>query len=106
MIERLLIPSWNTPVRSVDDWNAELARLGHPPEVAREGSDELWLVLERVGARLLAVVEGPTLTAWHAEIDAEDPAPALAVIDQAAAALGWEVHDEDLDEDEDDENDR
>lgn len=99
MIERLLIPSWNAPRRSLDDWQAEFDRLGHPPTVERDGPDETWLVLDPIGTRLLAVVEGAVLTALHAEIDAPDPGPALAILDRAAGALDWEVHDEDEEDD-------
>lgn len=99
MIERLLIPSWNAPPRSVDDWMSRLEALGHPPALSSRGSDDTWLVLEPIGLRLLAVVEGGNLAALHAEIDANDPQPALDLLGEAAPGLDWEVHDED-DEDE------
>jgi hypothetical protein len=99
VIERLLVPSWNAPARSVDDWRARLDALGHPPTLVKEGPDEVWLVLEPLGMRMLPVVEGSTLAALHAELDAPDPAPALALLDEAAAGLDWEVHDEDDEDD-------
>ncbi|QDV38115.1 hypothetical protein [Tautonia plasticadhaerens] len=98
MIERLLIPSWNAPPRSVDDWCERLGALGHPPGRSKGGADETWLVIEPLGLRLLAVLEGGTLTALHAELDAPDPGPALALLAEAAPGLDWEVHDEDDDE--------
>ncbi|MEW4566331.1 hypothetical protein AB1L88_00545 [Tautonia sp. JC769] len=100
VIERLLIPAWNAPARSVDDWNAQLEQLGDPPVIDRRDPEELWIVLDPIGTRLLAVMEGSTLVALHAEIDGPDPSNALDLLGRAADALDWEVHET---EDEDDE---
>lgn len=103
MIERLLIPSWNAPPRSVDDWRERFTQLGCPPTILQDDPEELWLRLDPVGVRLLAVVEGSTLVALHAEIDPKDPASAISLLEDAALGLSWEVHDEgDDDEDGDD----
>jgi hypothetical protein len=99
VIERLLIPAWNAPPRSIDDWQRQFEQLGHPPSIDRGEPEETWLFLDSMGTRLLAVIEGPTLTALHAEIDGPDPSTALDLLNQAADALHWEVHDTEDDDD-------
>ena len=99
MIERLLIPAWNAPSRSIDDWHEQFTQLGYPSSIHREDPEETWLMLHSMGTRLLAVIEGSTLVALHAEIREADPSTVLALLDQAASELNWEVHDtEDDDE--------
>ena len=98
MIERLAIPSWKTPPRTLDDWKVRFEALGHPAALDR-GPEEAWLLVDSAGLRALAVIEAEALGALHVEIDAEDPAHALALLDAAAGQLGWEVHDEDDEDD-------
>mgnify|MGYP005858408863 CR=1 FL=1 len=101
MIERLLIPAWNAPPRSVDDWKAQWEHLGIPPIIDRDDADDTWLILDSIETRLLAVMEGSKLTALHVEIEALNPEPALNLLEKAARELNWEVHDtEDDEEDE------
>ncbi|WP_169973880.1 hypothetical protein [Tautonia rosea] len=99
MIERLLIPAWNAPSRSIDDWKKQFEQLGYPPSIHAEDHEETWLLIDSIETRLLAVVEGSILTALHAELRAHDPSIALGLLDQAATGLNWEVHDTEDDED-------
>lgn len=98
MIELLALPAWNTPPRSLDDWSAALAGLGYPPKSAREDADEVWLEVPALRLRGLAVLEGPHVTAINFELHDPDPA-ASRLVEGAAAALGWEVHPDEEDED-------
>lgn len=100
VIERLLIPAWNAPPRSIGDWEQRFDQLGHAPVIDRDDPEEIWLILDAIGTRLLAVVEGSALTALHAEIDAPEPSSALELLDRAAGDLNWEVHDTEDDDDE------
>lgn len=100
MIERLLIPSWNAPARSVDDWRERFETLGCPPTLVRVDPEELWIRLETISTRLLAVVEGSSLVALHAEIKPNESTRAIALLEEAALGLSWEVHDEGEEEDE------
>ena len=95
VLERLLIPAWDAPTRSIEDWCVRLGNLGHPPALLRERPDEIWLHVESLGLRMMAVEEGPTLAALHAELEAPDPGTALELLHEAATGLGWEIHDED-----------
>ena len=101
MIERLCIPAWNAPPRTLADWRDQLQGRGLAPRIVRE-PDATWLVVEPLGLRGLAVLEGANLSALHVEIEAADPAPALALLEESAAALGWEVHDDEDDPDDED----
>ncbi|WP_152051898.1 hypothetical protein [Tautonia marina] len=100
MIERLLIPAWNAPPRSMGEWEERFEQLGHAPLIDRDDPEETWLILDAIGTRLLAVIEGAALAALHAEIDASDPSPALELLERAARDLNWEVHDTEDDDDE------
>jgi len=100
LTERLAIPSWNAPPRTLADWRARFEALGQPVIVERS-PEETWLTIAPLGLRGFAVLEGGAMAALHIEIDADDPSPALALLDEAARDLGWEVHDEDEDENED-----
>lgn len=99
MTEYLAIPEWNAPPRSLDDWTAQLAAIGHPATVEPEPPEGVWLEIESLQARGLAVIEEGHLTAIDFTFQNADPAPALTILESAARALGWELH---LDEGDDD----
>ena len=101
MIERLALPSWNAPPLSLDAWTSRLKELGHPARISREGSAETWIELPALHLRGFAVIENGLVEAINFEIHASDPAPALALIDEAARGLAWEVHEDDEEDDED-----
>ena len=101
MTEFLALPGWNTPPVTLDAWVAQLAAQGHPPTLAREAAGVCWLEVGALRLRGYAVTEGEHLAAINFELSAPDPEPALQVIQAAALALGWEVHPDDPDEEED-----
>jgi hypothetical protein len=103
MIELLILPAWNTPPLALDAWVAQLTAQGHPPTQSREDAGACWLEVGPLRLRGYAVIEGEHLAAINFELSAPDPAPARLVVEAAALALGWEVHPDDLDEEEDDE---
>jgi hypothetical protein len=101
MIELLALPGWNTPPKTIDDWAAQLAALGHPAVVEREGPDDCWLEVGALRLRGFVVLEGDHLGAINFELAAPDPEPAARLVDAAAQALGWEVHPDDPDGEDD-----
>src|SRR4051812_5147973 len=101
MTELLSLPGWQAPPRTLDDWAGQLAALGHPPAVVRESGSVAWLEVAALRVRGYAVIEGPHVTAINFELSDPDPGPASRLVQAAAAALGWEVH-EDEDEEESD----
>lgn len=102
MIERLAVPEWNAPARTLDDWVAEFARQGHPARLEPEPPEAAWLEIARLRLRGYALLEGRHVSAVHFEVTAPDPAEALCVLEAAAQRLSFEVH---ADENEDDEDD-
>ena len=104
MIEYLALPAWKTPPTRLDSWVAQLSEAGGPVIVSRESSTVAWLEVAPLGLRGYVVIENGNASAINFELDAPDPGPATRAIEQAAEALGWEVHaDDDGDDDEDDE---
>lgn len=98
MTEYLAIPAWSTPPRSLDDWKSRLASLGHPATSRPEPPEGTWLDIPSLRLRGLAVVEDGKLSAIYFELDDPDPSAALAALESAADALGWEVHADEEDE--------
>jgi hypothetical protein len=100
MTELLAIPrDWDAPPRTLDDWAAAFAAQGHPGAIERDPDGDA-LEVGALGLRAVADAEGGRLVALHVELHAPEPGPARAAVEQAAAALGWEVHEDD-DEDDD-----
>ena len=104
MREYLALPGWNTPPTSMDAWVAHLTDQGGPVAVRRESATVAWLEVATLRLRGYVVVENGHASAINFELHDPDPGPALLVIEQAAAALGWEL-DGDDDEDQDDDDD-
>lgn len=104
MIELLVVPDWQTPPRTLDDWVAQLSGLVDRVEVSRESTTVSWLEIGSLRLRGYAVLDGQHVEAINFELNAPDPGPAALVVEAAAQALGWEVHTDDPD-DETDEDD-
>ncbi|MHC5539883.1 hypothetical protein ACYOEI_16815 [Singulisphaera rosea] len=92
MIELLVIPDWNTPERTLEDWVSRLSEVGGPVVVTRESVGASWIEIASLRLRGYAVIEGPRLEAINFELTALDPDPALRVIEAVSKDLGWEVH--------------
>ncbi|HEX8201724.1 MAG TPA: hypothetical protein VF590_14675 [Isosphaeraceae bacterium] len=101
MTEFLALPGWNTPPVTLDAWVAQLAAQGHPPTLTRDEPGTCWLEVGALRLRGYAVNEGDHLGAINFELSDPDPEPALHVVEAAARALGWEVHPDEPDEEED-----
>jgi hypothetical protein len=105
MLEYLALPAWNTPPTSVDSWVAELSETAGPVIVSRESSTVTWLEVAPLRLKGYVVVENEHASAINFEVHAMDPLPATRALLKAAEALGWEIHEEEDDlEDEDDED--
>jgi hypothetical protein len=103
MIELLAIPAWNTEPRTLGDWTAALAALGHTPAVGRE-DDETWLEVGPLRVRGYVALEGQSVEAINFELHDADTEPASRVLAAAASALGWELHEDEPEEDNVDED--
>jgi len=101
MIELLALPEWQAPPRTIDDWVAELTAKAGPVVVTRESTSVSWLEIGSLRLRGYAVLEGQSVQAINFELGAPDPEPATRAIEAAALALGWEVHPDDGDDDDD-----
>lgn len=98
MIELLVVPDWQAPPRTLDDWVAQLSGLVDRVEVTRESSTVSWLEIGALRLRGYAVLDGQLVEAINFELNAPDPEPATRVVEAAAQALGWEVHPDDPDD--------
>jgi hypothetical protein len=103
MLEYLALPAWNSPPTSVDAWVVQLSETG-AVVLSRESSTVTWLEVASLRLRGYVIVESGHATAINFELHAVEPAPATRAIIKAAQALGWEIHADDG-EDQDDEQD-
>ena len=99
MTERLALPAVDSAPSGLDDWTGGLSRLGHPAAVARQDASSWWIEVATLRLRGFAVTDGDHLEAILFEMHAPDPSPALDLIEAAASALGWEIHDDPDDDD-------
>ncbi len=99
MTELLALPGWNTPPRTLDDWVGQLTALGASIVVERESAGVSWIEVASMRLRGYAMSEGERLEAINFELSDPDPGPATRLIETAAAALGWEVHPDEPDDD-------
>ena len=102
MIEYLALPAWKTPPTSLDAWVVQLSETAGPVIVSRESPTIAWLEVAPLRLRAYVVIENGDAAAINFELNAPDPAPATRAIEQAAEALGWEVHEDDGEDDGDD----
>lgn len=101
MIELLAIPTQNNPPRTLDDWVAALNAHGHAATIERDPPDGALIEVGPLNLRGFALIEGDRLSAIDFELHAPDPAPALAALEAAADDLGWELHEDEGEDDED-----
>ena len=103
MTEFLAIPGWQTPPTSLAEWVAQLEEVGGPTVVVeRESPQGAWIHLEAMGVHGFAVLAGPHVEAVNFEIQEPVPPEVNRFLEEAAAAIGWEIHPDDPDDDEDD----
>jgi hypothetical protein len=95
MLEYLALPGWKTPPRTVDDWVVSLSEAGGPVIVSRESSTATWIEVAPLRLRGYVVLENGHAAAINFELHDPEPGPATRAIEDAATALGWEVHPDD-----------
>ena len=101
-LERLAIPGWQSAPTTLDDWVGQLAASGGPVTVTRESTGVSWLEIGPLRLRGYAVTEGVHVEAINFELNDPDPTAGLAAIEAAARALGWEIHEDDSEDSDDD----
>lgn len=99
MIERLALPSSDAAPLPLEAWTDLLGSLGHPATVSRGDDGAAWIEVSPLRLRGYILMEGDFVEAINFDLHAPDPTPALALIEAAANRLGWEIHDETDDED-------
>jgi hypothetical protein len=99
MTEVLALPGWKTPPTSLVAWADALRTARHDHEVTttRESTGAAWLEIPALRVSGYAVLLGEHVEAINFELAGTDDEadPARAAVEEAAAALGWEVHDDD-----------
>lgn len=98
MREWLALPAWNTPPTPLEAWSERLAAQVHREE------GETWLVAAPLRLRGYVVIEDGHPAAINFELEDPEHEEAVARLEQAAAGLGWELHQDD-ESDEDDNDD-
>jgi hypothetical protein len=99
MIEILALPDWNTPPRTLADWSAQFAELGHASTVVRDDDGDTWIEVAAMRLRGIVELDGDRAESIYFELHDPDPTPATTLLESAARALGWEIYPEDEIED-------
>lgn len=100
MTEYLAIPAWNTPGQPLSCWVDGLAEAGGGPvTVRRESSTVCWLLCPALHTEGYVELEKGQPVAINFEVNAAEPAHARAVLSATAHSIGWEIHDDDGDDD-------
>jgi hypothetical protein len=106
MTELLAIPGWQTPPTTLAEWIARLEQgSGAKPVVERESPQGAWVEVGPLRLRGFAVLAGPHVEAINFELSDPDPAASTRFLEEAAAALGWEIHPDEPDDDDEDDDD-
>jgi hypothetical protein len=101
--ELLAIPAWRTPPTTLAAWVEALESWGGPAVVVeRESPEGAWIHLEALGVHGFAVLAGPNVEAVNFEIQEPLTPETEAMLAEVAAAIGWEIHPDDDEGDEDD----
>jgi hypothetical protein len=101
-MELLAIPAWNTSPTPLSAWVDQLTGQGLTVALEHESSGVTWLEIGSLRLRGYAVIESGSVEAINFELHAQDTAPSRDAIERAAEALGWEVHEDDEEDIEDD----
>lgn len=106
MIELLAVPAWDTARTPLSAWVERLEGQGWTVVVNHESTNVAWIVVNALRLRGYVVLAGGRdAEAINFELAAADPTLARAALEQAAAALAWELHDEENGDDDLDDND-
>jgi hypothetical protein len=99
MTEILAVPGWKVVETPLIAWVDQFASQGLNVAVTRESTDVSWIEVGSLRLRGYAVMEGLSVEAINFELAGPDPSPALDAITRAAAALAWDLDDDQGDPD-------
>ena len=102
MIERLALPPWDGNPTELEVWTSKFAELGHPATVSDKTSNSAWIEVTSMRLRGFAVLEQGLVEAINFEIHHPNPAAAITLLESVTKSLGWELHQDDDDYDEED----
>jgi hypothetical protein len=100
MPEMLAIPAWDAEPTTLETWTATLIAHGAQATITHE-DEETWLEAPNVGLKGFVSFEGANVEAINFEIG-DDAGQTL--LHAAAAALNWELHEDEPEEDDIDED--
>lgn len=96
MTEWLALPPPGSTGTGIDAWASQFSDSGHPARVDRH--EFTWIEVPSLKLRGFVVFEGDAVEAINFELS--DPS-ALASLESTATALGWELHPDDGEDDDD-----
>lgn len=89
-------PSLGAPV-ALERWIEAFASSGSPAVVVQEDG-ATWIEVATLRMRGFVAFEGLVVEAINFELHDVDPAPAFQLLETVAGSLGWELYQEDDDE--------
>lgn len=95
MTELLAVPCWDTPETTLTAWVESLRGQGLAVVATTESPGVSWIESTTARLRGYVMMNGLVVEAINFEFHDADPAHARKLVESAAAALSWEVHDDD-----------
>lgn len=99
MIEWLAMPATGASRVMLDAWAEAFSAVGYTARIVHEGPGVAWIEVPSERLRGYAVIEGGGVEAINFEFPEPDAAATLTLLQAIVARLGWELHQEDDDED-------
>ncbi len=99
MVEWLAMPATGAARITLDAWAEAFSALGHVARIVHEGPGVAWIEVATERLRGYAVIEGGGVEAINFELRDTGLASTLDLLQAVVAKLGWELHQEDDDED-------
>ena len=104
MPEILALPGWKVIDTPFSAWVDQFQAQGLEAVATRESTDVWWVAIAALQLKGYAMMDGKHVEAINFELADSDIIPAREALEQAASALSWELHEDDLDDsDHDDE---
>jgi hypothetical protein len=95
MTEILALPGWRVADTPLTAWVEQFQAQGLEATATRESTDVWWVEVPALWLRGYAVMDGLRVEAINFELADPDETPARQALERAAAALNWELHEDD-----------
>jgi hypothetical protein len=101
MTELLAIPGWKTSPTTLDAWIRGFVMEGLDARAVREAPNASWIEVPSIGLRGYAIMREAIVEAINFELDGQGAPLLQERLARVAEGLGWELHEDDGDPEDD-----